>query len=93
MSRYLGHGEWEERDRRTYTDDDGATATIVVEQRDLLDTRHNHIYRGGTYRVTLAGIPGWRTKTFHGESAWSNAERYANDAATKLGDWRHPINL
>jgi hypothetical protein len=31
-----------------------------------------------------------RARTFRGESAWSNAERYANDKLTELYGWPTP---
>jgi hypothetical protein len=38
--------------------------------------------------MTLQNVPGMRSKTFYGETAWSDAARYASDAATAAGDWR-----
>lgn len=57
---------------------------FAIDTADLIDTRDGRRYRDGAYRVSLiAGraAPGWRGKTFRGESAWSAAERYATDAA------------
>lgn len=68
-------------------------ATIVVEQADCLDTRHHQRYIGGAYRVRLKNVPDMRTKTFLGETAWSDAARYAHDASSKCGDWRWSPDL
>lgn len=46
----------------------------------MTDTRDGHLYRDGAERVTVRGVAGFRTRTFKGETAWSDAERYANDA-------------
>jgi hypothetical protein len=77
-------GTWETRAYRRYPEQD---AHIIVEQADLL-TKLNYLYVGGSYRVRLRNVAGMRGKTFYGEYAWSNAARYAGDAASALGDWR-----
>lgn len=53
---------------------------IRTEVADLHDTVCDTVYRHGAYRVTIDGpSPKPRGKTFVGETAWSDAERYAND--------------
>ena len=63
---------------------DGATLA-TVEVGDLLDTRTGTTYAEGWHRVQLTPAgrerTGMRTKTFRGETAWSDAERYARDLA------------
>lgn len=60
--------------------------TITVHQADHLDTVTNHTYEGAAFKVTVQGPPPAdgsklpRAKTFLGETAWSDAERYASDA-------------
>lgn len=92
MARYHQTGEWRERASRQRDLDLGdgrVTSAIVVEVSDLHDTRTGHTYRDGTYRVRLVGIPGWRTKTFRGESAHHAAASYAHDVALDaFEDWR-----
>lgn len=72
MSRYKVKGDW-------------ATDTVLsdhvkIEVSTLIDTRNGQEYRDGAHRVVVKNVEGYRTKTFKGESAWCNAERYANDA-------------
>ena len=89
-TRNLATGTWHRRERLIDTDQG---YLIDIEQADMHDTKIGKVYVGGAYRVTLRGIPGMRTKTFLGESAWSDAARYAADAATAMGDWRWWPNL
>jgi hypothetical protein len=91
MARNKAVGEWILRKEVAYNlhdDDPSVRTTIVIEQADMLDTKYNHRYDGGAYRVRLVNVPDMRTKTFLGESAWSQAASYAHDAASKCGDWR-----
>jgi hypothetical protein len=89
-------GEWRLREERHYQGDrylgggevQAEPASIVVEQADMIDTKLNTRYAGGSFRVRLKNVPDMRTKTFVGESAWSSAAAYASDAASKCGDWR-----
>lgn len=84
-------GDWRLREERSYnigTAVEPLRGWIVIEQADMIDTKLNHRYTGGAYRVRLKNVPDMRTKTFVGESAWSSAARYAADAASKCGDWR-----
>jgi hypothetical protein len=61
-------------------------AFITIQVCDLRDTRTGTVYTDGCHRVVInksdrvpaTGQP--RTKTFKGEMAWCNAERYAEDA-------------
>lgn len=63
-------------------------ATITEEVMDCRDTRNGTVYTDGCHKVYVTtpsakhsrkpGTP--RSKTFYGESAWSNAARYAEDA-------------
>jgi hypothetical protein len=81
--RYAVHGAW-----RRVAAWRGPHGQVTVEVADLLEKSSNHVWHSGAYRVTLKDVPGMRSKTFYGESAWSAAERYASEAATKCGDWR-----
>jgi hypothetical protein len=80
-NRYVIAGPWSVNTTSTFDHDD-ATSTLTVETTDLRDTRSGTVYREGAYRVqvvsTVSGAP--RTKVFKGETAWSQAERYAEDA-------------
>jgi hypothetical protein len=54
---------------------------VVVESATLLDARTDHAYGEGAWRVSVEGpSPKPRTRTFKGETAWSAATRYAEDA-------------
>jgi hypothetical protein len=90
--RYAVHGKWREVARWagyvTSPDGNDDRADIIVITADLLEKRSGHVWSDGAYKVTLKNVPDMRTKTFHGETAWSDAARYASDAATKCGDWR-----
>jgi hypothetical protein len=93
MARNKAVGEWVLRKQVKYAqasdfDSNRLPATIVIEQADMLDTKYNHRYEGGAYRVRLVNVPDMRTKTFLGEFAHHSAARYAHDAASKCGDWR-----
>jgi hypothetical protein len=78
-ARYEATGTWE-----TTWQVSVRGATIIIEVRDLRDTRSGTVYRDGCHRVRITraeALPGQpRSKTFKGESAWCNAERYAEDA-------------
>ena len=91
--RYAVHGGWRCAVERVYRnrdwpDQDLAPQTITIDIADLLEKRSGFVWSNGAYRVTLKNVPDMRSKTFYGETAWSNAARYAADAATKCGDWR-----
>jgi hypothetical protein len=91
-ARYAVHGDWRPAAQHaipTYdeTGDEDA-AIITVQVADILEKHSGHVWRSGTYKVTLTNVPGMKSKTFNGETAWSDAARYASDAATKCGDWR-----
>jgi hypothetical protein len=60
--------------------------TVRIEVRDLRSERdHGYVWMGGHHKVVVSGPqPRPRTKTFIGESAWSNAERYAGDVVSDL---------
>jgi len=62
-----------------------AFGRVVTYTADLLDTKTGHIYYNGSYRVSVLGPAGRpRGRTFKGETAWSDAERYAIDAVHTL---------
>lgn len=85
MARYAPTGSW----RTAYHDrfDTGdAEASVTIEIADCRDQRGGRTYSDGTFRVTLKNVPGMRSRTFYGESAWSNAQRLGNDALTRLGE-------
>jgi hypothetical protein len=59
---------------------------IHIEVRDLQSVRdHGYVYQDGYHKVVVTGPqPKPRSKAFHGESAWCNAERYAGDCVSEL---------
>ena len=82
-------------DRTTIERDDSVTVndystgepvgTVVTDTFTLVDSRGGYRYDRGAYRVTVTGPEGHpRTKTFRGESAWSQAACYARDAVQWL---------
>jgi hypothetical protein len=74
--RYKVHGPW-----RT----DHTVGMLRIEVADALDKKTGHVFTDGAYRV-VDHITGKTINTgkgsripFYGESAWSAAERLAND--------------
>lgn len=49
---------------------------IIVQCRDLRDLRTGHVFLEGAWRVCA---PGHRTRVFKGETAHSDAQRWARD--------------
>jgi hypothetical protein len=92
VSRYEINGNWREAQRREVEPwrNFGATPiTLVVEVADLRDTQGGHVYTDGAYRVRKVGkgenlATRFRAKTFKGETAWSDAERYFGDWCTAV---------
>jgi len=61
--------------------------SVHIEIRDLLSTKHDngYVWRDGYHKVVVQGPqPRPRSRAFMGESAWSNAERYADDVVSDL---------
>lgn len=78
-------------DREQTVQGDSGEWTIITEQADMLDTKLGTTYIGGAYRVRVEGPgPAPRTKTFLGETAWSDAERLAYDHIIGLRYGRIP---
>lgn len=79
-ARYSIEGPWELAERLVLNDGYAGETYVLgkVETATLVDTRGGYRYDRGAYRVT-SKVPGIRTKTFRGESAWSDAARYADD--------------
>lgn len=64
---------WHEGGERPYSHG------VQVFARDLLERRNGVVigtWRSGAHKVTA---PGHRTRTFIGETSWSDAERLADD--------------
>jgi hypothetical protein len=80
MSRYSIEGPWELAETLVLNDGYAGESYVLgkVETATLVDGTGGYRYEQGAYRVT-SKVPGIRTKTFRGESAWSNAARYADD--------------
>jgi len=86
MARYKVTGTWD-TDRSFTMHDfyDDKKWTVIVEIADLLDTKTQTTYTAGSYRVRVEGpSPKPRAKTFTGESAWSSAERHADDVCREI---------
>lgn len=87
-AKYAIEGAWRHRADRhglIETATEVKPAVISVKVADLLEKGLGHLWPEGAYKVQLTNVPGMRTKTFYGETAWSDAERYASDAALKCG--------
>lgn len=81
MSRYTIEGPWREEESRLVTDYNLENQwTITKETATLMDNHGGMRYECGAYRVRVKGPNPPRTKTFRGETAWSDAERL-------MGDW------
>jgi hypothetical protein len=58
---------------------------VTIEVRDLYSERDRHVWGDGHHKVVVTGPqPRPKSKTFIGESAWSDAERYAGDVVAEL---------
>jgi hypothetical protein len=81
FQRYKVEGEWS-----TTAEIHHGAHTIVIECADARDTKNNDIFPEGYYRVRSTGarIEGFRGKSFVGETAWSDAQRYARDWDFKI---------
>jgi hypothetical protein len=81
--RYTATGPWDVEADVQIDDYDGEQAgRVVTKSGPLRDDRTGTVYAEGAWNVTVDGPKGHpRSKTFDGESAWSNARRYADDAA------------
>lgn len=78
MSRYTT-GNF--RFKESYRASDG-TPLATLSIGELTDTRTGHVYPDGAHTVTLSRTArdlGFRSKTFKGDTAWSNAERLIYD--------------
>jgi hypothetical protein len=57
---------------------------ITIEVRDVQET-NGVIWHDGCHKVVVTGPqPRPKSKTFIGETAWSDAERYASDVIAQL---------
>lgn len=59
---------------------------VTVYSDDLV-TPGGYRLQQGLFKVVFAKGLGLRSKSFKGESAWSNAERYANDGLSSKRLW------
>lgn len=58
---------------------------VVIEVRDVYSERDRYTWGGGYHKVHVTGPqPRPRSKAFIGETAWSDAERYAEDVVSDL---------
>ncbi len=85
--RYEITSEWRQtKSGNVQSDDwtsDNPIVTVTEEVADIRSTRDGWEYRDGAYRVrafyTLTGKAHTRSRTFYGESAWSNSARQYGD--------------
>jgi hypothetical protein len=58
---------------------------VYIEVRDLYSERDRWMFPDGYHKVVVEGPqPRPRSKAFHGETAWSDANRYAGDVVAAL---------
>ncbi len=81
-NRYKPVGNWRRHDQDRWRYWRYADDRVQIDISDVREDDGGTIWHDGAHRVTITGkIPGRpRSKTFIGEVAWCNAERYANDA-------------
>ena len=85
--RYAVHGEWRHAAGWSGLIEVAGgikPADVHVTVADLAEKTSvgDYVWNNGAYKVQLKNVPGMRSKTFYGETAWSDAARYAADAAT-----------
>ena len=72
-------------------EEQGLEVRITREVADIRDTQDGHVYDDGSYRVTgrhLGGGSYLRSKTFYGETAWSDSRRLAEDTVNQVIQFR-----
>jgi len=57
----------------------GDPRAVVVEIADLRDKQTGDVWRQGAYRVRPVMRPGFKPAVYFGETAWSDAQRKADD--------------
>ena len=85
MSKYQTLKNWQTDQRMDGENQDGDTLTAFIDVSDVQEIGTSRVWHAGAHRVRFVGnardIP--RGKTFVGETAWCDAERYARDAVTR----------
>lgn len=76
--RYTIEGPWRRVTTIEITTGFDPTRLGYIERADLKDTRTGDTFTDGARRV-VSLVEGFRTKTFKGETAWNDAQRYADD--------------
>ena len=61
------------------------TDKYVTVTTDDYTTPDGYTHQQGIFKVTFAKGLGLRSKTFKGESAWSNSRRYTEDQLATIG--------
>jgi hypothetical protein len=77
-ARYTVQGPWRRISSTSITVGFDEKVIGYIERADLLDTRTGDTYEDGARRVRSL-VEGFRSKTFKGETAWSDARRYSDD--------------
>jgi hypothetical protein len=58
---------------------------VYIQVRDLYSERDARVYEDGHHKVVVTGpSPKPRSKSFKGEMAWADADRYAGDVVSEL---------
>lgn len=80
-NRYRVVGEWTQRQSSVAYDHNGVRLVSRIEEADLQEGEHGYRWAGGAQRVRFERdeAPNPRGRTFKGETAWSDAERYVMD--------------
>ena len=81
MRRYRTAGNWTTVDTRPITAycDGPLIATLIIEVSDAVDTKHGDVYTDGFRRATVKVGSSKRSKSFVGETAYNDCERWLND--------------
>lgn len=80
----VADGVWITGASQTFRTPGGRNVRVWIEEADMLDKRNGQRYVGAARRVRCSHSAYGRAKTFLGESAWSDSERYACDIASKI---------
>ena len=76
---------------RPYFDGGDLQVRVTREVANIRDTVGGHVYQDGAYRVKAVHTSGGsylRSKTFYGETAWSDSRRLYSDTITEVEHFR-----
>ena len=79
--RYKTSGNWKVVDTRQITEycNGPVVVTITFEVSDAIDTKYGSVHTNGYRRATVKAGSVKKSKSFVGEMAWNDCERWAHD--------------